>query len=133
MRPNFNVAMRVFFKYSVLAFLAICLNMEIAEVLDVYMNDLSTISEQQFVAYKTQTTRQAINKFYEHCPSMPCDLAHNTSKDVPTAKYILRAANSFGKTSPELDTFKKNLSHISLFYFSDPVSYYVFGLRKIVI
>lgn len=125
--------MKVFFKYSVLALLAICLNMEIAEAWDMYMNELPTTSEQQFVAYHVQTTRQAINKFYEHCPNMPCDLVHNTSKDVPTAKYILRAANSFGKTSLEQDTFKKNRSRISILYSSDPISYYVFGLRKIVI
>ncbi|NDV84229.1 hypothetical protein D0T87_19895 [Bacteroides sp. 51] len=107
--------------------------MEIAEAWDMSMDELPATSEQQFVAYQVQTTRQAINKFYEHCPSMPCDLVHNTSKDVPTAKYILRATNSFGKSSPEQDTFKKNHFRISILYSSDPNSYYVFGLRKIVI
>lgn len=124
--------MGLLIKYSVLAILAICLNIEIAEALDAYAKDHSTTSEQQFVPYQAQTTRQAIHKFYDHCHHMPCHIVH-PSEDVPTAKYVLRITPSFGKTSPEMDTFKKDRSHISLLYFSDPISYYVFGLRKIVI
>lgn len=135
---NDGVAMKILFKYSILAVLAICLNFEIAEAWSMYANELSSAAGQpiaagqQFIAHRTPTTRQAITKFYEHCPTMSCDLVHH-SQDVPAAKYILRAIHSYGKTSPEQDILHKGNSNPSLLYLSDPISYYVFGLRKIVI
>ncbi|NDV66831.1 hypothetical protein [Bacteroides sp. 224] len=125
--------MKFFFKYSILVFLLICLHVEAAETWNMHVNEHSTTCEQQFIAYQAQTTRQAINNFYNHCPNMSCDLAHNTSQDVPSAKYVLRATNTFGKSNSEQDSFRKKRSGISIIYSSDPNSYYVFGLRKIVV
>lgn len=131
--------MKILLKYSILAILAIFLNMEMVEAWSVYANELSSpagqpfASGQQLIAHhSTTTTRQAIHKFYEHCPTMSCDLVHH-SQDVPAAKYILRAIHSYGKTSPAQGTLIKRYLNSCLPTHSDPVSYYVFGLRKIVI
>lgn len=125
--------MKVLLNYSILALLAICLNMEIAGVCDVYTNELSITSEQQFVAYESQTTQKAINAFYTYCSNMPCDIVCYASKEVPTDKFVWLDTHLFGKTNSKQDTSKKKRTQITLHYSTAPNTYYVFGLRKIVV
>jgi len=123
--------MKLFF-YSILALVAFCINLGIAETLDACCSDSSaTTSESQFVAQQEQTTSQAIQNLYEHFCRMSCDMVKNSS-DIPIAKYVLRQTRLYNG-NPELLISHKNNAHFCLYYFSDPITYYIYGQRKIII
>jgi len=124
--------MKVLIKYSTFLLVILCFNLGLAETISICSEPLCVTQEPQFTQHHTQSTRQAINNFYDHCPEMPCDIVHH-SLDVPAAKYILRSVNLSGRYAITQDFLNKKHTHLSLLYSYDPISYYVFGLRKIVI
>lgn len=135
MQPIFLADMKTLLRYCILTLIVFCLNLGVAEALGTYIastTSASTAPGLQFTTQYEQTTKQAISNFYDHCPEMTCDMV-STSQDIPVAKYIIRHAHIHSKSDVNLLTSKKSGTHLSSFYFSDPVSYYIFGLKKIVI
>lgn len=124
--------MKVLLKYSTLTLVILCLYLGLAGTFSPCHEISSITQEAQFTAHYAQNTKQAVNNFYNHCPEMPCDIVHY-SQDIPASKYIIRSIHSPGKTSAAQELVKKKRARLSLFYSSDSISYYVFGLRKIIV
>lgn len=71
--------------------------------------------------------------FHFYCTTMPCEMGHADISHVPTDKSFLRSETCIRKYM-----LRKSLSsdisiHIDTHRLFDPLTYYVYGLRKIII
>lgn len=121
-------------KYCILIVLAVLLHSMVAKaaVLSCTMAEFN--QEECFISQShPATTRNVFERFYLFCSSMPCEMGHADVSHIPTDKFLLHLVACFREhkdhhTSPSASSLLLNIHSLS-----DPVTYYVYGLRKIII
>lgn len=126
--------MKNIFGYGLLSFfIAFCYHLGVTETIAIHTDEsCESYAQLQFVAQNGQNANQLTGKCYHHRQEMPCDLT-KTTQDVPAAKYIIRKTTPIGKSHPAQNDSANSLFETHAHCPPKPVSYFVFGLRKIII
>lgn len=119
-------------KYGLLVLLALLLYSVTMKAVEVNSASVSLKKEACFVS-QAQTLSHSLNRLAFYCATMPCEMGHVDMSHIPTDKSVIRHYTRFREHKATNDSFSDYLSHSSIYSFSDPVSYYVFGSRKIII
>lgn len=119
-------------KYGLLVVLALLLHSMTMKAVEFV--DLSTeaVQEECFLS-PVHPLQHTFSRFYIHYSHMPCEMGHVDMSHVPTDKSFIRHFTRFRERKAMNDSFFDYLLHPLTFSSSDPVSYYVFGLRKIIV
>lgn len=119
-------------KYGLLIVLALLLHSVTMKA--VAFVDLSTeaVQEECFLS-QAHPMQHAFNRFYIYYSNMPCEMGHVDMSHIPTDKSFIRHFTRFREHKAMNDSFFDYLVHPLTYSSSDPVSYYVFGLRKIIV
>lgn len=115
-------------KYGLLVVLALLLHsvtMKAVEFVDV---PTETVQEECFLSQAHPMSHAFI--YYSN---MPCEMGHVDMSHIPTDKSFIRHFTRFREHKAMNDSFFDYLLHPLTYSSSDPVSYYVFGLRKIIV
>ncbi|WP_321333037.1 hypothetical protein [uncultured Bacteroides sp.] len=122
--------MRKIFKYSILIVFAVMLHSVIMKASDILS---ATPYRSECYLSQGQTNRQAIERFYHYYAELSCETIYSDICYSSICKYKTHLLGSFREhqsTSPQ----PYYTSPQSLFYdFSTPATYYIFGLRKIIV
>ena len=83
--------------------------------------------EECFISQATPASRNILERFHFYCTIMPCEMGHADISHVPTDKSFIRPEMIFHKYRMRNNPFSVHSNQ------SDPLTYYVYGLRKIII
>jgi len=126
--------MKKFLKYSVLIAFTVMLHATMMEAMKV--SETLYITSQSDSAYfisQEQALKLSIELFYNCYAELACEVAHLDFSHILTNKSNHRLIGAFREYKPINSLFFsatfRSLSHNPM----DPVTYYVFGLRKIII
>lgn len=75
----------------------------------------------------------AYRHFHIYCATMPGEMGHADISHVPADKSFLRPEVSFRKYLRNTSFLSDISIHVSIHSLFDPLTYYVYGLRKILI
>ena len=89
--------------------------------------------EECFISQATPASRNILERFHFYCTIMPCEMGHEDISHVPTDKSFIRPEMSFHKYRMRNNPFSVHSNHSHTYNPSDPLTYYVYGLRKIII
>lgn len=78
-------------------------------------------------------TYDIFDNYHLHSSAMPCEMGHVDISNVPAAKSCYRFAARLRDHKSSSRAANYDSPQFSLYSLSDPVSYYVFGLRKIIV
>lgn len=76
--------------------------------------------------------RNAIERLYNFYSTQPCDMSHADVTHVPADKSILLLITYLREYKSPQSLSRTHSLHIAD-YFYDPITHYIYGLRKIVI
>lgn len=84
--------------------------------------------------YLSQSTpiRDTLEHICNLYPTQSCDMSHTDIAHVPTEKSFLLPMMDSGEHYDSQHSFLPSSLHFPT-YFYDPISYYIYGLRKIVV
>ena len=89
--------------------------------------------EECFISQATPVSRNILERFHFYCTIMPCEMGHADISHVPTDKSFIRPEMIFHKYRMRNNPFSVHSNHSHTYNPSDPLTYYVYGLRKIII
>ena len=78
------------------------------------------------------TYRQALERLHYFYSTQSCDMSHADVAHIPTDKSVQLLITYFREYKSQQNTSQTHSLHIPK-YFYDPITYYIYGLRKIVI
>lgn len=119
-------------KYGLLVVLALLLHsvtMKAVELADV---PTEAAQEECFLS-QAYPMHHAFDRFYMYYSSMPCEMGSVDLSHIPTDKTFIRHFTRFREHKAMNDSFSDYLLHPLTYSLFDPVSYYVFGLHKILV
>ena len=76
--------------------------------------------------------QNALERLYNLYATQSCDMSHADVAHVPTDKSVQLLIAYFREYKSQQNTSQTHSLHIPK-YFYDPITYYIYGLRKIVI
>lgn len=121
------------FKYGIIVLLAILLHSLSVKAADGAYTE-GAIRQACFISQsQTSTARIAYEHFYIYCVSAPCEIGHADISHVPTAKSFFQIETRFHKYMMRKPPSSDVLLHLNKHSLSDPLTYYVYELRKIMI
>lgn len=128
--------MKKILKYSIFIAFAIMLHstimgaMKASEILCI--SNTTTRKEVGCFISQERTANQLVRVFYAYYANLTCDTDHSGPSYTPTNKSIVLLLKYFNKH--KLNIIFGNVSSHSLSYnLADPINYYIYGLRKIVV
>ena len=77
--------------------------------------------------------RNILERFHFYCTIMPCEMGHADISHVPTDKSFIRPETVFHKYRMRNNPLSDHSIYSHTYNPSDPLTYYVYGLRKIII
>lgn len=101
------------------------------------MEDMCKVSSptyRQEKCYMSQDCpiQNALERLYNLYATQSCDMSHTDVTHVPTNKSVLLPVAFSGEHHNSQRPYHSSSSHPPTCYY-DPISYYIYGLRKIVI
>ncbi len=124
--------MKDFFKYGVILILTLLVHSAMIQEINGACSLPDTYQEECFVSLSNSSNKDLQNTSI-HYMVMSCDLSHIDLSNIPTIKSFLRLPSWFREYKAVNHLSPANLSHYAICNSPDPVGYYVFGLRKIII
>lgn len=91
-----------------------------------------TYRQEKCYVSQDHPVQNALERFYYFYSTQSCDMSHADVAHVPADKSVQLLIAYFSEYKNQLNTSKTHSLHIPK-YFYDPISYYIYGLRKIVI
>lgn len=125
--------MRQSFKYGLLVVLALLLHSMTMKAAETLVFASADLVQEECLLTQAHPAPSAFQRFYIHYSDMPCEMSHADVSHIPTDKSFIRFVLYFRRLKARSDHFSDYLLHTSIQTSSDPVSYYVFGLRKIIV
>ena len=119
-------------KYGLLVVLLLLLHSVTMKAVNVAELPVDAVQEECFLS-QARSVRHVVERFYIYYCDMPCELSHADVSHIPTDKSVTRHFTRFREHRAMNDHSSDYLLHSTIYSLSDPVSYYVFGLRKIII
>ena len=125
--------MRQCIKYFMIVLLGVLLYDGAAQAAGISCTLISNDSERCFLSQAPTSHQQNIRNIYNHFSSMPLYMDNVDSTQVPGNKSVLLLLNYFRMCWLSDSSIGDSPLHTSFYPVPDPLSYYVFGLRKIII
>lgn len=119
-------------KYGLLIVMALLLHSVTMKAVDAAKLSTETVQQECFLS-QADSISHAFERFYIYYSNMPCEMGHADVSHIPADKSFIIHFSRFREHKALNDFFSDYLVHPSIYSLSDPVSYYVFGLRKIII
>lgn len=119
-------------KYGLLVVLMLLLHSATMKAVNVAELPAEAVQEECFLS-QAHSVHHAFERFYIYYSDMPCELSHSDVSHIPTDKSFVRYFIRYREHRAMNDSFSDYLLHSTIHNLTDPVSYYVFGLRKIII
>lgn len=119
-------------KYGLLVVLTLLLHLATMKAVNVVDLPDEAVQEECFLS-QDSSVHYTFERFYIYYSDMPCELSHGDVSHIPTDKSVVRHFARFREHRAMNGFFSDYLLHSTIYSLSDPVSYYVFGLRKIII
>lgn len=134
MQPNEKSScMKQCIKYFIILLLGVLIYDGAAQAAGISCTFIRNDEEPYILSQAPTSHQQNIQNIYNHFLSTPLYMDNVDSTQVPGNKSVLLLLNYF-RMHWQGDTPSCNsLLHASLYPVPDPLSYYVFGLRKIII
>lgn len=123
-------------KYGIVLALAVLLQlimMKIAGLSSTPAGDEAGRDECFITQAYSPCEQNAYRHFHLYCSTMPCEMAHADISHVPTDKNFLRSEVNFRKYMRRKSLTSDISIHVDLYSLFDPLTYYVYELRKIII
>ena len=120
-------------KYFMIILLGVLLYDGAAQAAGISCTLISNDSERCFLSQAPTSHQQNIRNIYNHFSSMPLYMDNVDSTQVPGNKSVLLLLNYFRMCWLSDSSIGDSPLHTSFYPVPDPLSYYVFGLRKIII
>lgn len=116
-----------------LALLLHVITMKVAEIS--YLPADEAVQDECFIsqASYSSSSGNAYGHFHFYCTTMPCEMGHADISHVPTDKSFLRSETCFRKYMLRKSLSSDISTRIDRHSLFDPLTYYVYGLRKIII
>lgn len=116
-----------------LALLLHVITMKVAEIS--YLPTDEAVQDECFIsqASYSSSSGNAYGHFHFYCTTMPCEMGHADISHVPTDKSFLRSETCFRKYMLRKSLSSDISTRIDRHSLFDPLTYYVYGLRKIII
>ena len=101
------------------------------------MEDMCKVSSPTYRQEKCYVSQDcpiqnALERLYNLYATQSCDMSHADVAHVPTDKSVQLLIAYFREYKSQQNTSQTHSLHIPK-YFYDPITYYIYGLRKIVI
>lgn len=119
-------------KYGLLVVLMLLLHSVTMKAVNIAELPTEAVQEECFLS-QARSAHHLFERFYIYYSNMPCELSHADVSHIPTDKSVVRHFARFRAYKAMNHSFTDFLLHSTIYSLSDPVSYYVFGLRKIII
>lgn len=126
--------MRQSLKYSIVVVLVMLLHSVTMKAVDFSHTTTHLSQEECFISQaRSATAKNAFKRFHIYCATVPCEMAHTDLSHIPTDKSFLRAETICRKYKMR-NTFLSDIAlNLHIHSLSDPLTYYVYGLRKIIL
>lgn len=118
-------------KYCILIVLLILLYPMVVKAIGTSYTIQLPEQEECFIS-QARPNRDIIESLY-YCAQMPCEIVHADLSHIPTDKSLLRLIACFRIHRDVKSNPSAFLLHLNIHSLSDPLAYYVYGLRKIII
>lgn len=124
-------------KQSLKCGLLLVLALLIHSVANAAMEDICKVSsptyrQEKCCVSQDHPTHNALERLYSFYSAQSCDMSHAVIAHVPTDKSVQLLITHFREhKSPQSPSYTHSF-HVPK-YFSDPITHYIYGLRKIVI
>ena len=84
-----------------------------------------------FISQAAPANRNILERFHFYCTIMPCEMGHADISHVPTDKSFIRPETVFHKYRMRNNPLSDHSIYSHTYNPSDPLTYYVYGLRKL--
>ena len=91
-----------------------------------------TYRQEKCYVSQDHPVHNALERLYYFYSTQSCDMSHTDVTHVPTNKSVLLPVAFSGEHHNSQRPYHSSSSHPPTCYY-DPISYYIYGLRKIVI
>lgn len=126
--------MRQCIKYFMIVLLGVLLYDGAAQAAGISCTFIRNDEERCILSQAPTAHKQDIRSIlYDHFSSIPLYMDNVDSTQVPGNKSVLLLLNYFRMYGLSDSSISGSLLHASFYPVPDPLSYYVFGLRKIII
>lgn len=120
-------------KYGLLLVLALLIHVVTNEAMESGGKVLSpTFRQEKCCLSQARPVRNALERLYHFYSTQSCDMSHADVAHVPADKSLLLLVTYFCEHC-KLQSPPSSPSHLSPHCYYDPVTHYIYGLRKIVI
>lgn len=124
--------MKQSFKYGLILILTFLLHSLTMEAMDCTYST-TTVRQDQETLSQEHPSQRAIECLYHFYSTQTCDMSHTADvSHIPTDRTFSKLIACFREHRSNKATSFTYLPHLSGHY-SDPITYYIYGLRKIVI
>lgn len=120
-------------KYVLLVVMTLLLHSVATRAVDVVELSIEPVQEECFLSQASSVYNDAFEPFHIYYSDMPCEMGHTDISHVPTDKSFVKHFFRFREYKTITHYFPDHRLQLSIYSLSDPVSYYVFGLRKIIV
>lgn len=126
--------MKQSFKYGLLVVLALLLHLVTVRAAEATVwASAEGFQEEECSVSQAHPVHNAFQRFYIYYSEMPCEMSHAEVSYIPADKSCVRFFSHFREHKAMNTPFFASSLHSSIYSLSDPVSYYVFGLKKIIV
>lgn len=120
-------------KYYIIIVLAILLHSVTMKAANTSYMIENSVQNECFVSQSTRANRDILGRFYLYCTIMPCEMGHADVSHVPTDKNFIHSKMFFRKYRTRNNHLSDHSIHSHTYNPSDPLTYYIYGFRKIII
>ena len=125
------------FKHRLVVALLLLLSsvtMDAVQAIDVSaVNIHKECSSPQACFFSQAHTTPSFDRFQIYHLNMPCEQGHSKASHIPADKCMLRLFSRFREYKTVNQFYPYDALHLSIHGLSNPVAYYVYGLRKIIV
>lgn len=128
------MGMKQNFKYGIVVVLAVLLHLITMQVAGLSYTPADNAGKDEcFISQAYSPCHDAYRHFHFYHTTIACEMGHTDLSHVPTDKNFLRPEVTFRKYMLRKSLISDISIHVNIHSLFDPLAYYVYGLRKIVI
>ena len=128
-----GIEMKQSLKYYILIALAVLLHSVTMKAANTSYIIEDPDQDECFISQAAPANRNILERFHFYCTIMPCEMGHADISHVPTDKSFIRPETVFHKYRMRNNPLSDHSIYSHTYNPLDPLTYYVYGLRKIII